>query len=80
MSENRPSRITAEEARAWRERWRLVNEAEIEELRATPVEQKFRQLAVLMASADLFPRTPVDEAEDEAVREVWMRLRERWHA
>ena len=43
--------MTKEEARAWKARWDLVNHAEREELRNTPLEVKARQLAGLMASA-----------------------------
>lgn len=53
---------------------------EIEELRRTPVEIKVRQLASLMACADLFE----DEAEREAgvaeVRERWRLIRKGFRA
>ncbi len=65
---------TKEEARAFADRWRLVNEAEIAELRATSIEQKFAQLAALMASARALDWTTTDEAEVAAVRARWVRL------
>jgi hypothetical protein len=69
-------RMTREEARAYVARWKLVNQAEIEELRATPTVVKLRQLAALMASVDeLGLREALSEGEAE-VRERWRRLRE----
>jgi hypothetical protein len=49
----------------------LANKYEVQELRATPVETKLRQLWTLMQSAELF--------EDEAQRQAGVRIvRERW--
>ncbi|MFZ5863691.1 MAG: hypothetical protein ACOYXR_12710 [Nitrospirota bacterium] len=42
--------MSKQDARAFVRRWALVNAREIEELRATPPDQKLRQVAVLMAS------------------------------
>jgi len=67
--------MTRAQARAWKRRWRLVNQAEIEELRRTPMEQKLRQLAVLMASTDEMGWTEQLAAEEEQVRKLWIRLR-----
>jgi hypothetical protein len=68
--------MTKAEAQAWRDRWKLVNEAEVEELRTTDLATKFRQLAALMASVDSFGWRPsLDEGVDE-VRQRWNRLRE----
>ena len=38
---------TAEDVRAWKERWKLFNQWELEQLRATPAETKFQQLVQL---------------------------------
>jgi hypothetical protein len=46
------SSITPDDARRYLERWKLVEEREIAELRNTPIEIKARQLAALMASQD----------------------------
>jgi hypothetical protein len=43
--------MTKAEGRAFKRRWRLVNEFEKKELQRTSLETKFRQLAALMASA-----------------------------
>ena len=39
--------------------------------------EKFRRLDLLMRSAYLFPPTAADEADDQRVRDLWMRLRRR---
>ena len=67
-------------AATFRDRWRRVNAAEIEELRRTPMETKLRQLAALMASCDAMGWTPKLAAEEEQVRALWIRLREAWRA
>ena len=60
----------------FRERWRLVAEADREELRNTPLDRKFRQLAILMQSAQGAGWRVHTEAEVNLVRERWRRLRE----
>ncbi len=67
--------MTKEEARAWKERWRLVNEIERQELRAmTPIE-KLRQLATMMEAARDFGWQTSTPEEIEAIRARWRRLR-----
>lgn len=56
-------------------RWRLVNDAEIAELRATPIETKLRQLSALMASVTALGWHDALDADTDAVRERWRRLR-----
>jgi hypothetical protein len=68
--------ITPDDARAWFERWKLMSDAEVEELRRTPMEMKLRQLAALMASRHLFGPEPDREAGVLAVRDRWARLRQ----
>ncbi len=76
----RRKRMTKAEGRAYKRRWEAVNRFQIEELRATPVEEKFRQLALLMRVARAWPWTPkqlaLEAAEVEQVRARWARLRE----
>jgi len=62
--------MTKAEARAFKRRWRLVNEFEKKELRRTSIETRFRQLAALMASAK---QLGWDEALSEGEAEVWDR-------
>lgn len=61
--------------RKYRERYQKVNAFEIEELRATPVEVKLRQLWTLMSAADLFETPAEREAGVAEVRERWRRIR-----
>lgn len=69
------SSVTEKEARAYLERWRLVNEAENAEVRATAIATKFQQLATLMASRNLFGTDANREASDREVSERWARIR-----
>ena len=70
------SAMTPEQARAYFERWKLVQEADAAELQRTPMDTKFRQLASLMASRHLFGPEPDREAQIQLVRERWARLRQ----
>lgn len=67
--------ITKAEARSFKRRWKAVNAAEREELRATPAAHKFRQLAALMASVGELGWTEALAAEEAEVRDRWNRLR-----
>jgi hypothetical protein len=68
-------KMTKAEARAWMDRWRIVNEAEIEEARAASPDDRLRDLDMLFRSRHLF-RWPNDDAEVEEVRRRWLRLKE----
>ena len=64
------------QAAAWyQERWAIVRERLNEELRATSMEAKLRQLANLMQSAREMGWSLSLDEEDEAVRARWMALR-----
>ena len=79
MNENSNKRLTKDEADAFRIRWELVNEAEIEELRRTSVTKKLQQLSSLMLSVkELNWQEPLSEGE-AAVRERWNHLRMAYH-
>jgi hypothetical protein len=67
--------MTKAQVRAWAKRWQLVNAREIEELRATPVTVKYRQLVNLMRSAHELGWVTTTNAEVNEVRERWKRLR-----
>jgi hypothetical protein len=66
--------MTKVEAREWMSRWEAVAARQREELRAQTPEEKFRALAFLMASADLFDLSSL-EGEDQMARARWVRLR-----
>jgi hypothetical protein len=67
--------ITPEEIQAYCKRWELMTQREIEELRRTPIEVKFRQLAALFEARHLFPPEPDREEGVRLVRERWAQLR-----
>lgn len=69
------SSITPEDAQQYLERWVLVEEREIVELRKTSMETKARQLSALMASRDLFGKDQDRENAVRDVRERWARIR-----
>ena len=67
--------MTKSELQAYRKRWKIVNDAEREELRGSSPELRLRQFAALMASVDAFGwRSALEEGVDE-VRKRWQRLR-----
>lgn len=66
-------RMAKDEARAWVERWKLVEDRERRELRKETYAERLRALAVLMASHDLFDLSALDE-EDVRVRARWAEL------
>jgi hypothetical protein len=53
--------------------WRALEERERDELQKASHQEKFRALAFLMASADLFDLSQLD-SEDALSRERWARL------
>jgi hypothetical protein len=65
--------MTKQEALEWKARWALVEQREREELQKQSPDEKFRALAYLMASADLFDLRAL-EAEDDVARARWARL------
>lgn len=70
-----PSSISKEEALAYKTRWKLVREVERRELRKTPAEEKFRQLAALMFPPAEWAATGRPEDEELRIHNRWNRLR-----
>jgi len=67
--------LTPTEAKAWKNRWKLVNAHEVKELRNTPLGRKLQQIAALMASVDCFGwRQALAEGVHE-VRNRWIQLK-----
>jgi putative transcriptional regulator len=73
-------RLTPQEAQAVKKRWEAVNAAERAEMSSTPVVQKFRQTAALLASAAEFGWTEKSGEQEDLVRRRWNRLRRGSHA
>ncbi len=69
MSDNR------ETVQAWRNRWKLVNQHEIEELRRQTPDEKLAQLWTLMMVAREMGWNEQLQEEDESVRALWIKLR-----
>ena len=79
MEKKGNKQLTKEEADAFKKRWEVVNTAEIEELRRTPISKKMQQLASLMLSVkELDWHKALSEGESE-LRERWNRLRMAYH-
>jgi hypothetical protein len=68
--------ITPAEAKAYVDRWDLVERAEIAELRRTPIETKLYQLVALMTSRNLFDEDLEREIGVQLVRDRWALLRQ----
>lgn len=67
--------MTKEEALAYKEGYEAVNALEIEELRSMSDTEKLSQVAALMASVDQMGWREALAAEEEEVRELWVRLK-----
>lgn len=67
--------ITSRQACRYLDRWKLVHEVEVRQLRNASLDIKARQLAVLMASRDLFKADLEREIEVNAIRERWALIR-----
>ncbi len=67
--------MTKAEIQAWRDRWKLMNELDVEDLRQTPMDIKLKQLAALMASVDVFHARESLEADDQIGYDRWRKFR-----
>ena len=67
------SPMSKEMAQTWMNGYRAVADRQRQELRKQTFDEKFRALAFLMASSDLFDLSQLDQ-EDQAARELWARL------
>lgn len=67
--------ITPKDARSYLDRWNLVREVEATEFRGATMELKARQLAILMASRQLFGPDRARDHEVSDVRARWAHIR-----
>lgn len=67
--------LTPAEAKEFTDRWARVNQAEIDELNATPPEILLRQMDSLRSAVDTFGWREELDKETEEVRNRWNRLR-----
>ncbi len=68
-------KLSKAEARAYRERWRLVNSREEQELQSTSPELKWQQFLTLLHWAREFSWTEQLSEGEAEVRERWARLK-----
>ena len=68
--------LSRAEGQAFKARWAMVGTAERDELRATSMDKKLRQLAALMASVAKLGWKEALAAEEFQAREQWRRLRQ----
>ncbi len=68
--------MTRDDGEAFKARWAMVGAAERDELRATSMDKKLRQLAALMASVAKLGWDEALAAEETEAREQWRRLRQ----
>lgn len=69
-----PTPLTRDAAQAYAARWQYVANAERDELRMTPMGQKFAQLSALLESARALNWETTDPTEVDVVRARWNRL------
>jgi hypothetical protein len=69
------AQITPAQATAYLARWREVNRQEADDLRATPLDVKFRQFCALTASRAVVPADPDRSAGAASVAGRWKRIR-----
>ena len=67
--------MTKEEALAYKAGYEAVNALEIAELRSMSFEERFEHAAALMDSARQMGWVAALSAEDDDVRELWIRLK-----
>ena len=70
-----PGQLLKETAVEYRRRWQAAHEAEIEEIRQTPLATKLRQLSVLVESGNLFATESDFALQDAEVLDRWNRIR-----
>ena len=67
--------ITKEEAQAFRDRWKFVNDFIAHEIRNTPSEIKLQQLTAMFIIGK--SRSPAFLAEEQEVRNRWCLLKQK---
>lgn len=70
--------MTKREALEFKARWKMVNDFTAGEARRTPAALKLRQLALMYEAAQKFGWAEALREGEDAVRERWRRLREKW--
>jgi hypothetical protein len=63
--------MTKEEALEFKRRWEVVNQFIIDEMKATPIEERFRRLAAM------FGPSHGPDPDIDRVRSLWVELKEK---
>ena len=71
-------KMTRADGLAFKERWRLVNEFQRQELRAMTMEEKVRQLELLMLSARGMGWTQALAEADWEEHQLWLEVCRKW--
>ncbi len=71
--------ISKEEARQFKERWRLMDEAMEDEARRTTLALKLHQLALMYEAGVALGWTESLREDEDEVRERWRRLKEKFN-
>lgn len=69
--------MTKSEIRAWKDRWKTVNEFTLLEARALTPDQRLRELETLFDFAYTIHGPKSDEEDAIEVRQRWLRLKEK---
>jgi hypothetical protein len=73
------TKTTKAEAKAFRNRWEIVNAAERKQLRRTSIRRKLQQLNELSAWAAFFSPNTLRAREVDSVRSRWSQLYRLYH-
>lgn len=68
-------KISKKKADLYVKRWKTVQQVQLKELRSSSLEQKFKQLCVLMDSRPLFGKRTEGDRGVKQVRQHWVKLR-----
>lgn len=71
--------MTKQELEAWRQRWRLVEEAQLREVQTASLEDKLHQFEVLRGWARQMDWAESLRRGDDEVRQRWNRLQAAHH-
>lgn len=75
----KPKKLTRADLLAYRARWQRINEFQVQQARKMSVAQKVKQANMLFRLAtSLNLNHPIDDPEIVAVRERWLKLKQRY--
>jgi hypothetical protein len=72
--------MTKAEVKAWKARWELVNQMDLDAAKRVSPEERYRGLLQMMRFALSFPVTRQRKGEERAAAARWRKLRKAYHA